>query len=251
MAERDLDRYLEGIGIDIDGEQDAPRSLGEDAPPNDAPEDVEPVSVGLDPDDGDAAAFLGEESGDLAPAADDGWGPDDDIDFERAMAGVGLGGVVPDDLAADQRAESFLVQLLLYLDPTYAVDVTIDHDGAVHADVHGGDAGRLIGKGGRTLAALEFLTNAVVNKVEGESPVRVNVDVGGYKRRRDERLRVVAQRAAARVRKSGMPVELEPMSAAERRVVHMALADDPAVESESSGEGRDRRVVVYPAGDGA
>lgn len=251
MAERDLDRYLEGIGIDIDGDQDAPRSLGEDAPPNDAPEDVEPELAGLDPDDGDDAALLDEEGGDLGHAAGDGWGSDDDVDFERAMAGVGLGGVVPDDLAADQRAETFLVQLLLYLDPTYAVDVTVDHDGSVHADVHGGDAGRLIGKGGRTLAALEFLTNAVVNKVEGEAPVRVNVDVGGYKRRRDERLRVVAQRAAARVHKSGMPVELEPMSAAERRVVHMALADDPAVESESSGEGRDRRVVVYPAGDGA
>jgi spoIIIJ-associated protein len=250
MAERDLDRYLEGIGIDIDGDQDAPRSLGEDAPPNDAAEEVEPEAAGLDPDDGDEATFPDEEGGDLA-ASDDGWGPDDDIDFERAMAGVGLGGVVPDDLAADQRAETFLVQLLLYLDPTYAVDVTVDHDGSVHADVHGGDAGRLIGKGGRTLAALEFLTNAVVNKVEGEAPVRVNVDVGGYKRRRDERLRVVAQRAAARVRKSGMPVELEPMSAAERRVVHMALADDPAIESESTGEGRDRRVVVYPAGDGA
>jgi len=251
MAERDLDRYLEGIGIDIDGDQDAPRSLGEDAPPSDAPEGVEPEAVGLDPDAGEDATLLDDEGGDLAPAAEDAWVQDDDIDFERAMAGVGLGGVVPDDLAADQRAETFLVQLLLYLDPSYAVDVTIDHDGSVHADVHGGDAGRLIGKGGRTLAALEFLTNAVVNKVEGEAPVRVNVDVGGYKRRRDERLRVVAQRAAARVRKSGMPVELEPMSAAERRVVHMALADDPAVESESAGEGRDRRVVVYPAGDGA
>jgi len=251
MAERDLDRYLEGIGIDIDGDQDAPRSLGEDAPTSAAPDDAEADVQGFDRDgDGDDARLVGDDGEGVTPD-DDGWVPDDDIDFERALAGVGLGGVVPDDLAPDQRAETFLVQLLLYLDPTYAVDVSIDHDGSIRADVHGGDAGRLIGKGGRTLAALEFLTNAVVNKVEGETPVRVNVDVGGYKRRRDERLRVAAQRAAARVRKSGMPVELEPMSAAERRVVHMALADDPEVESESSGEGRDRRVVVYPAGDGA
>jgi len=251
MAERDLDRYLEGIGIDIDGDQGAPRSLGEDAPTSAAPDDAEADVQGFDRDgDGDDARLVGDDGEGVTPD-DDGWVPDDDIDFERALAGVGLGGVVPDDLAPDQRAETFLVQLLLYLDPTYAVDVSIDHDGSIRADVHGGDAGRLIGKGGRTLAALEFLTNAVVNKVEGETPVRVNVDVGGYKRRRDERLRVAAQRAAARVRKSGMPVELEPMSAAERRVVHMALADDPEVESESSGEGRDRRVVVYPAGDGA
>jgi spoIIIJ-associated protein len=258
MAERDLDRYLEGIGIDIDGEQEARRPLGDAIAPDEGRDDAGADGAGLDDagidvggdlDDADEAVLLDDDGLLVGEDASDAWG--DDIDFERAMAGVGLGGVVPDDLAADQRAETFLVQLLLYLDPTYAVDVTIDHDGSVHADVHGGDAGRLIGKGGRTLAALEFLANAVVNKVEGETPVRVNVDVGGYKRRRDERLRIVAQRAAARVRKSGLAVELEPMSAAERRVVHMALADDPAVESESTGEGRDRRVVVYPVGDGA
>ncbi len=256
MAERDLDRYLEGIGIDIDGEQEARRPLGDAITPDEVPDDAGLDDAGLDvgsdlDDAGDADdAVLLDDDLPVDEDAGDAWG-DDDIDFERAMAGVGLGGVVPDDLAPDQRAETFLVQLLLYLDPAYAVDVTIDHDGSVHADVHGGDAGRLIGKGGRTLAALEYLANAVVNKVEGELPVRVNVDVGGYKRRRDERLRVVAQRASARVRKSGMAVELEPMSAAERRVVHMELADDPAVESESTGEGRDRRVVVYPVGDGA
>ncbi len=249
MAERDLDRYLEGIGIDIDGDEASPR-------PSDALDDR-----GVDPEGGDddAAPAVDEAVGealeddtyqdDDLDEPDDGWGRDDEIDFERALAGAGLGGVVPEDLAPDQRAETFLVQLLLYLDPTYVVEVTVDHDGSVHADVHGGDAGRLIGKGGRTLAALEYLANAVVNKVEGEAPVRVNLDVGGYKRRRDERLRQVAQRAAARVQRSGMPVELEPMSAAERRIVHMAVADDPTVESESTGEGRDRRVVVYPAGD--
>ena len=249
MAERDLDRYLEGIGIDIDGEQEARRPLGDAIASDEGPDDAG-LDVGSDLDDADEAVLLVDDDLPVGEDEGDAWGADD-LDFERAMAGVGLGGVVPDDLAADQRAETFLVQLLLYLDPTYAVDVTVDHDGSVHADVHGGDAGRLIGKGGRTLAALEFLANAVVNKVEGEVPVRVNVDVGGYKRRRDERLRVVAQRAAARVRKSGLAVELEPMSAAERRVVHMELADDPAVESESTGEGRDRRVVVYPVGDGA
>jgi spoIIIJ-associated protein len=261
MAERDLDRYLEGLGIDVDGDEAAPperrdvdrggdelvheegsggdRGLaGEDLLGEDVLED----GGSVDDPPADAASRAGDGR--------DRWANDDDeIDFERALAGMGLGGVVPDDLAPDQRAETFLVQLLLYLDPTYAVDVSVDHDGTVHMDVHGGDAGRLIGKGGRTLAALEFLTNAVVNKVESEPPVRVNVDIGGYKRRRDERLRQVAQRAAARVRKTGMPVELEPMSAAERRVIHVELADDPAVTSESTGEGRDRRVVIHPAAD--
>ena len=259
MAERDLDLYLEGLGIDVDGDEAEPAQLRDLEPTDDRAHDAASDDPN-GPDDGEAFEGVVDEGADDGSGAEDGrieatptgaadrWGDEDgDIDFERALAGVGLGGVVPDDLAPDQRAETFLVQLLLYLDPTYAVDVAVDHDGTVHVDVHGGDAGRLIGKGGRTLAALEFLTNAVVNKVEGEPPVRVNVDIGGYKRRRDERLRQVAQRAAARVRKTGMPFELEPMSAAERRVGHVELADDPGVMSESTGEGRDRRVVIHPA----
>jgi len=144
-----------------------------------------------------------------------------------------------------ERCESFLVNLLLNLGPAYAVEVR-EVEGGLRADIYGGDAGKLIGRGGRTLAALEYLTNAVVNKDETAPHVRVSVDVGGYKERRDERLRGVALKAAARARKTGFAVELEPMSAAERRVIHMALADDPAVESESAGEGKNRRVVVKP-----
>ncbi len=144
-----------------------------------------------------------------------------------------------------ERCETFLVNLLLNLDPGYAVEVREVEDG-LQADVSGGDPGKIIGRGGRTLSALEYLTNAVINKDERAPRVRVSIDVGGYKERRDERLRGVALKAAARARKTGFAVELEPMSAAERRVIHMTLADDPAVESESSGEGRNRRVVVKP-----
>ncbi len=144
-----------------------------------------------------------------------------------------------------ERCESFLVNLLLNLDPAYAAEVR-EVEGGLQADISGGDSGKIIGRGGRTLAALEYLTNAVVNKDESAAHVRVSVDVGGYKARRDDRLRGVALKAAARARKTGFAVELEPMSAAERRVIHMTLADDPAVESESSGEGKNRRVVVKP-----
>ena len=249
MTERDLDSYLEGIGIDVDGDEaasDAVR-LGDFEPsPESGEADAALAEREAEDDAEEFVADLAREDG-VWMQADDPWGGEE-IDFERALAGAGLGGVVPDDLSPDQRAETFLVQLLLYLDPTYVVDVSVAYDGTVHADVSGGDAGRLIGKAGRTLASLEYLAGAVVNKLEGAAPVRVNIDIGGYKRRRDERLRQTARRAAERVRRGGMPVELEPMSAAERRVVHMVLADDPAVETESTGEGRDRRVVVYPAG---
>lgn len=210
MAERDLDRYLEGLGIDVD-------------------------------DDGAAKEPL------LRDVEDDG--PEQEpeyIDMETAINTYGIGGVIPDDLDARERAETFLVHLLLDLDAAYSVEV-VDRGEEILAEISGGDAGRLIGKGGRTLAALEFLSNAVVNKGDAD-PVRVVIDVGGYKRRRDERLRQVAQRAAGRVRKGGREVELEPMSGAERRIVHMALADDVDVYTESTGEGRGRRVVVKPAG---
>src|SRR5690606_2177780 len=155
-----------------------------------------------------------------------------------------LGGVVQGD--PEQRAEAFLVNLLLNIDPAYAVEVEEVNDDEIFIEVYGGDPGKIIGRAGRTLAALEYLTNAVVNR-DDAAGVRVNVDVGGYKRRRDARLRETALNAAARVRKGGHAVELDPMSAAERRIVHMALADEPDVFTESSGDGSDRRGVVKAA----
>lgn len=204
----DLDKYLEGLGID-QGEARSP------AAPLSTPQTF-------------------EEPDPLPPAAPVS---------ERAVRAASVPAVSGTGYA--ERCESFLVNLLLHLGPAYAAEVRAA-EGGLQATVSGGDSGKLIGRGGRTLAALEYLTNAVVNKDESEAHVRVSVDVGGYKERRDERLRGVALKAAVRARKTGFAVELEPMSAAERRVIHMTLADDPAVESESSGEGKNRRVVVKP-----
>lgn len=167
-------------------------------------------------------------------------------DEEGFEAPLPVPGIVPLEGSPRERCESFLVNLLLNFDPSYAVEVDDTDEGDLRAEIYGGDPGKIIGRGGRTLAALEFVTNAVVNR-DDSSSVRVSVDVGGYKRRRDERLRNEARKAAGRVRKTGRPVELDPMSAGERRVVHMALADDPDVISESHGEGKNRRVVIKPA----
>lgn len=191
---------------------------------------------------------------DLDQALQDlGIGTDDDdpsgarlpteLDLEAPLP---VPGVVVSEGDARERTETFLVGLLLNIDPAYAVEVTQPDDDEVAAEIYGGDAGKLIGKNGRTLAALEQICNAVINRHEA-SNVRVNVDVGGYKRRRDERLRTQAHSAADQVRKRVEPVELEPMSAAERRVIHMAVADDPDVVSESVGEGRERRVMLKPS----
>jgi spoIIIJ-associated protein len=118
-------------------------------------------------------------------------------------------------------------------------------DQEVSVEIFGGNPGNVIGRGGQTLTALEYVTNAVMNRSE-DSNVRVNIDVGGYKRRRDDRLRTTARKIAAQVGKTGQAVEMDPMSAAERRVVHMTLIDEPGVITESEGSGRNRHVVIKP-----
>ena len=210
----DLEKYLSDLGIDTEGEDAAPP-----APPEPELPSSDPV-IKRTPDT-----------------------PHIDVTSTDTTYTHTLTPPVSGDHA--ERCEAFLVSLLLTLDPSYVPDVREVEDG-LHVDIQGGDPGKIIGRNGRTLVALEYLTNAVVNKDESAPHIRVSVDVGGYKKRRDERLRTVALKAAARARKTGFAVELEAMSAAERRVIHMALADDPAVESESSGEGKNRRVVVKP-----
>lgn len=193
MADNDLDKYLENIGISVD-------------------EDETETQI---PEAGPAEEPLAAPMGVLAEGD------------------------------PSERTESFLVNLLLNFDPSYAVEITSESEEEVNAEIYGGDPGKIIGRNGRTLAALEYLTNAVINRQEGDN-VRVSIDVGGYKRRRDDRLRETAFKAADRVRKTGEAVELDPMSAAERRVIHVALAEEPDIVTESSGEGRGRRVVVLP-----
>lgn len=103
--------------------------------------------------------------------------------------------------------------------------------------------GTLIGRRGETLAALQLLVNIITYKQTGEHE-RIIVDVEGYRDRREENLRSMAERIAAQVRESGRPVMLEAMSPNERRIVHMALADYTDISSESTGEGEERRVVI-------
>jgi len=101
----------------------------------------------------------------------------------------------------------------------------------------------LIGRRGETLAALQLIINMIVTKQAGKHG-RVIVDAEGYRQRREDNLRVMAERVAEQVRRTGAPVMLEAMSPNERRLIHLALADYPDISSDSTGEGEQRRVVV-------
>ena len=133
------------------------------------------------------------------------------------------------------------------------VTVTLRHahrddvDGPVF-DIDGDDAGLLIGRRGETLRALQFLTTFIASR-RMEERVSIMVDVAGYQERRYESLANLAHKVARRVASSGRPVTLEPMPPNERRIVHLALADNPDVETGSTGSGDGRRVVVEPAYD--
>lgn len=105
---------------------------------------------------------------------------------------------------------------------------------------------RLIGHRGDTLRAIEYLLGQMVKAHDSLAP-RVLVDIAGYKEARRHSLEELAQEVAARVIESASEEELKPMNPADRRIVHMALREITGVETESRGNGHDRRIVVKPA----
>ena len=109
----------------------------------------------------------------------------------------------------------------------------------------GDDLGLLIGRHGSHIAALQYIVNVILSHaLDGNNPITVDID--GYKRRREDALEEIAQRTSAEVRDYGQPVELSPMPAAERRIIHLALQDDPELTTESVGDGPSRRIrIVY------
>jgi spoIIIJ-associated protein len=116
----------------------------------------------------------------------------------------------------------------------------------VEVVLDGRDVPAAIGRHGQTLDAIEFLTAHLLGTRLGRR-VFVVLDAGGYRGMRERTLRGIARRAAERAARERKPVFLDPMNARERRVVHLALRDDPRVTTSSVGEDDDRRVVVHPS----
>jgi spoIIIJ-associated protein len=179
---------------------------------------------------------------------------------ERGLLGVGYApalvvAVVDDSPVAppeDESAEATRVRELLErfaaeLELHCRVGVEEDEETIV-ASCTGRDLGLLIGKHGQTIDALQYLANAVVHRDPSAPRKSIVVDAAGYRARRQAALDSLAVRSAERALHSGLAVELDPMTAVERKVVHLRLKDFDGVETTSEGTEPNRFVVVHPAG---
>lgn len=112
-------------------------------------------------------------------------------------------------------------------------------------DINGQDMNLLIGRRGETLNSLQYITRLIVSR-RLQRRANIIVDAGGYKSKRSGRLRQLAERMANQAIQQGRPVSLEPMPPNERRIIHLTLRDNPAVTTESTGEGTSRKVTIIP-----
>jgi spoIIIJ-associated protein len=154
------------------------------------------------------------------------------------------------DVALEEQgrmAQEFLTELIGEFGLEASIDVVRPDDDTVDLQLTGSDLGLLIGPKGSTLLALQDLTRTVVHHQTGAGNGRIHVDVGGYRQKRTEALARFAQQVAATVQQSGTRTVLEPMTAADRKVVHDAITDVDGVSTISEGEEPRRRVVVVPA----
>jgi spoIIIJ-associated protein len=178
---------------------------------------------------------------------------------ERGLLGVGftpakvVATVAADAVAADAvdeselaaEARSLVTRIVDGIGVTGRIDV-VESDEVITVSCVGSDLGMLIGRHGQTIDAVQYLANAVMWRRHPEDRKEVVVDAAGYRDRRRVALEALALRSAERALSDQEPVELEPMTAVERKVVHLRLKELDGVETTSEGTEPNRYVVVYP-----
>jgi spoIIIJ-associated protein len=150
-----------------------------------------------------------------------------------------------EERATLDTAREVLTEMLKLMGLAGTVEVASGGDTA-RLNVRGDDLAPLIGRRGEKLASLQHIVNLIVGRREGQHH-RIAIDVENYRGRREDQLRDVADRAAKRVLQTGKIIQLEAMPAVERRIVHMALLENPRVRTQSVGVEPNRRIVVLPA----
>ena len=156
--------------------------------------------------------------------------------------------LVPSD-DRQQKALDFLTTIVREMEMECSVHLRGAREGnsvdEINLEIAGRDAGRIIGKKGQVLSALQFVTHRVINR-PGLDRRHVSVDAEGYKSRRDDSLASMARRLGKQAVEQGKIITFEPMNPRDRRVVHLALAGFEGVITRSDGEGDDRRVQIIP-----
>ncbi|MGC9197171.1 MAG: RNA-binding cell elongation regulator Jag/EloR [Syntrophobacteraceae bacterium] len=151
--------------------------------------------------------------------------------------------IAPAGLAAEKSKE-VLDAILEHIDLPMVVEAET-REGYSYLNIISNGSGLLIGKRGKTLNALQFLVSKIVSRQTGES-VSLLVDTENYRAKREESLSDLARQLSEKVKKTHRSLTTGPMSAQDRRVVHLALKDDHDVRTKSKGEGSLRRVIIYP-----
>ena len=153
----------------------------------------------------------------------------------------------PLDIEADPRLQAavdYLVPIFNLMGVENFTLSAVKKGAATILKVSGEHMGALIGRRGETMESLSYLASLVVNRMEGPY-VKLGLDVGGYRNKREDDLSALARRIADRVIRTGCYYEMEPMNPYERHIIHTAIAGMEGVRSESKGEGPARHVVLY------
>lgn len=176
---------------------------------------------------------------------------------ERADNGSESGPVGVNDLSGERlgdktdstedvvlEAKEFIERLLSHIGLGFSVDAETDGNYII-LNIQGDGGGLLIGRGGQTLDALQYITNKVLNK-NGRSGRRIILDTENYRKKRKKNLIALAEKLGGKVKRTGRPVTVNPMNAHDRRIIHIALQDDRDLVTKSRGEGAFRKIVILP-----
>jgi len=148
------------------------------------------------------------------------------------------------DNQAAETAKKTLQDILRLLEVEANVDLKEDSE-RILLNIQGDGSGLIIGRKGQTLDAMEYLINKIVHK-DAEDKKRIVVDTENYRFRREDSLVKLAQRLGEKAKRLGRPVTISPMSAHDRRIVHLALEEDKALRTWSTGTGLYRKVIISP-----
>jgi spoIIIJ-associated protein len=147
-----------------------------------------------------------------------------------------------------RQAQEVLKTLLGWLSDNAEVDVKETQE-SIQLEIHAERNGLLIGKRGQTLDALQYLLNKIVNRGQGPWK-RIVIDMEHYRSRREQSLKKMAVRLGEKAKKKKKPITIEAMNAHDRRIVHLALKSDAALETRSVGKGDMRKLVIHPLNAG-